>query len=93
MFDELKWTIYKKTIMKKVINELNKISTERILKFDCVIYIIENLLIKNSSAIQKSYNIVFNPLNPHFAIIFILENYKVLNDFPEEKRLIKKILK
>lgn len=86
---ELRWCILKPHILKKVIYDIDKLSSERKLKHDTVIYIIERLLAKHASDLP----ITINPLNTKIAVTCILEDYEILRRFREEKKLIKKILK
>ena len=86
---ELRWCVLKTHIVKKVIHDIDKLSNERKLKHDIVIYIIERLLAKHASELP----IRFNPLNTKLAVTYILEDYEILRRFREEKKLIKKILK
>ena len=92
MFESLNWILYKEAVFNDVIKDKDKLSIDRKLKNDTVIYIVERTLMKHAEKIKKLYNIEFNPLNNN-GITYILEHSYILDDFPEEKRLIKTILK
>ena len=87
------WSVRKQTLLNKVRDSLHKPTTERGVKYNVVINLIEQCITHNRDAIiSQCTNIDFNPLIDIPLIFHILNNFWILDLFPEHKRLIKKIL-
>jgi hypothetical protein len=87
------WSARKHGLLKKVGESLHKPTSERGVKYNVVINLIEQCIAQNRDAIiNKCTDIDFNPLIDIPLIFYILKNFWIMDLFPEHKKLIKKIL-
>lgn len=85
------WGIIKERTLSDIKSDVYKMQKDRKLKnqiiIDILTYICEN---KNQKLVKHIGTI--NPLNTAHGIVYILDHYYILNEFPEEKRMIKNII-
>lgn len=90
------WAFRKGSLLKRLRFELLLDPIRRSLKTKTIVFILDELIENNRSDLLKLIgddNLTFNPLNNLPLMLYIVDNWKILNNFPEHKRLIKKIIK
>lgn len=86
------WFINRHRVLKRVKFELLLNPHNRSVKSSIVIHIIQNAIDGHRDEIYKSIpKVTFNPLNDSPLILHILENYHLLEPYPEHRRYIKKV--
>ena len=86
------WFMNKHRVLKRVKYELFLNPRKRSVKSSIVIHIIQTAIDDYRDEIYKSISdISFNPLNDSPLILHILENYHLLEPYPEHRMYIKKV--
>jgi hypothetical protein len=87
------WALRKQRLLNNVKDALHKASFDRSVKYNTVIQLLEHCLILDRDAIlARCEKIDFNPLIDIPLMLHILDNFWIMDVFPEHKKLIKKIL-
>lgn len=89
------WVFQKSTLLRRIKSELLMEPFYRPVRTKTIIFILQDLIENNRDYLLKLIggDCVFNPLNNLPLMIHIIENWKLLNNFPKHKILIKKIIK
>jgi hypothetical protein len=85
--------VRKQGLLNKVKDNLHKATIDRSIKYNTVINLLEQCIKLDRDAIlTKCENIDFNPMIDIPLMLHILDNFWIMDLFPEYKKLIKKIL-
>ena len=86
LFTLVYWAYHENRLLGEIKNSLTKLKSEREINHSMVIHLLENCI-----EIDKS-EICGNPMNNDLLVRHILDNFHIMNKFPEHKKIIKKIL-
>jgi hypothetical protein len=86
------WFWKKERILREIRSELLDSTSLKSLRHKIVMVILADLAQNKWDLLTSIFkNVTFNPLRTETMIIEILNNYHILNNFPEHKKIFKKI--